>query len=305
MAKGSSFGDAVYSLFEKDSFVPVRASAAKALGSLQYAKAVPLLGREAKQINPFGLVCLQALGQIPGDASRKALEALLKPHPYEASRILGERREQASIPALEPLLEQGLLRARLAAAWALARMGNTQGIDFLKFHLKPNRVEDRVLALKASVGVDAAGILELVVAATTNPDPRVRKAAAWALQGKKRPLAAGALRALLTDKEEDVRVAALEAIAISKEVAYQDMLSDALHNGSHAMKIPAIRGLVALGIRDDVELLREWVRSNEVPRELSQEAWIGLKVLTGSAPLLNSSRKGLLEVAKPIQLPSE
>jgi HEAT repeat protein len=289
-------------LFSSDPYQPVRAAAAEALGALAVAKAADSLVEASKQRDGLGKVAVMALAGVPGDKARRGLEAALEMWPIPAAEALSKRGEGAAASALAARLGKGAATEQMAAARSLADLGDPRGLDALRAALGPGPKDLRVAALRRSVGLTDPQLVERQVAAAADLDPVIRAEAAGSLGRSSAPLASKALRALMTDKDQVVRRATMAAISARKDVEFLDYLERHVTDSDPEVSRHAIDGSVALVNKEIVPALRKLMREGRASDMVLRAAWSGLRSLTGTAPELDASRRGLLDVARPIDL---
>lgn len=300
-AKGKA-DERLLELFASDPYHPVRAAAAQALGVLAAGKAAGPLVEASKQRSGIGRAAVEALAKVPGDAARRGLEEALELWPVVAADALGARGERAAGAALAQRLGKGGPNEQMATARALVDLGDERGLQALRAALGPGPSDLRVAALRRSYGLKDQQVVERQVAASTDLAVPIRTEAAAALGHSPAALAAKALRALMTDQERDVRRATLAAIAGRKEVEFLDFLARHVSDPDGGVARYAIEGSVALGNKEIVPALREILREGLAGDEVLKAAWVGLRELTGTAPLLDAAHRGLLDVARPVDL---
>ena len=300
-AKGKA-DERLLEIFRNDPYHPVRAAAARALGALGVKAAAGPLVEASKQRDGLGRACVAALAGVPGDKARVGLEEALEIWPVEAADALAARRDRAAAGALAKRLGKGSPAEQMAAARALADISDPRGLEALRAALAPGPTALRVAALRRSVGLEDPQVVERQVTAAADLDPKIRAEAAASLGRSRAPLAAKALRALMTDSDEVVRRATLAAIAGRKDVEFLDFLERHVGDADAEVSRHAIDGSVALGNKEVVPKLREILREGRASDVVQRAAWNGLRTLTGTAPELDASRRGLLDVARPIDL---
>lgn len=292
-------------VLEKDDYKPVRGEAAEALGHLGVPKAVPPLAAIAKDDDgELGRSCVEALGRIPGDAARGALEKLLEVRPVLAAEAFEARRERSE--ALAKQLASRTPEVRLSAARALAVSGDRRGLEVLVKGVGPGPNDVRLEALRRSLGLDDAELLRRQVGCASDPDPKVRAASAAALGASSKELAAGALRSLLTDDVVAVKAAAMEAIALRRDPSFMELLEETVRGDNpDSMTIPAIQGLASLSDHAIVPTLREILSTPERTDARKKAAWLALKDIEGRAPELGRAERTLFEAVQPVEIPQE
>lgn len=294
--------DRLLELFSQDEYLPVRAAAAAALGSLAVKRAAAPLVEASKQRDGLGRACVAALAGVPGDEARKGLEAALEVWPIQAAEALATRGERSAAGALAARLGKGSPAEQMSCARALADIGDPRGLETLRASLAPGPTALRVAALRRSAGLTEPAVVERQVTAAADLDPQIRAEAAVSLGRSGTSLAAKALRALMTDTEKVVRRATLQAIAAAKDVEFLEFLERHVEDADSEVARHAIDGSVALGNKEIVPALREILRKGRASDPVLRAAWTGLRTLTGTAPELDASRRGLLDVARPIDL---
>lgn len=294
--------DRLLEIFSEDAYYPVRAAAAAALGALGVAKAAGPLVEASKQRDGLGRASVAALAGVPGAEARRGLEQALEIWPIAAAEALAERGDGAGAGALAARLGKGSPAEQMAAARALLDLGDPRGLESLRAALAPGPTALRVAALRKSVGLTDAQVVERQVAGAADLDPEIRAEAAASLGRSAAPLASKALRALMTDTDEVVRRATLAAIASRVDVEFLDFLEKHVTDSDSEVARHAIDGSVALGNREIVPRLREILREGRASDAVQRAAWRGLSTMTGTAPELDASRRGLLDVARPIDL---
>jgi cyclophilin family peptidyl-prolyl cis-trans isomerase len=209
--------DALIELFNQDSDVNVRATAAFALGELEDAKAVSSLGGA---INPSlapphkrdeppivrARVC-EALGKIlsasgppagPDPGVVRDADAIAKQLPNPQSRLTADEKLLASL-----------------AITALMRLRATVSVEPLTGQLKSSDADIRSQAANALARLrqPIEGAVPALIEALSDADDDVRANAARALGASKDARAVEALIKLLGDKNDRVQVSAVRALA--------------------------------------------------------------------------------------------
>lgn len=286
----------------QDPFLPVRGAAARALGSLGVEAAIPGIQSLLEALQP-GLVRdgMAALARMPGAKSRQLLEKMLKNHARVAAPMLAERGEKEAIPALEKGLATKVEEDRLAVARALADLGASSGLEELRRALAPGPTRLRVRALEVAAGLEDEAALLQAIDCADDSDRVLRQASARFLGSHPAPLAAATLKALLTDQDPEVRIAAIEAIADRKDQAFESTLRDlVVRGGDETIQIPAIRGAAALGDRTLIPLLRTRLEKPDVSDGIAHAIWEALRHLQGYAPEVSRRRQTLFESRPPL-----
>jgi HEAT repeat protein len=196
---------------------------------------------------------IQALARRPGERACTAAIDVLSHHDEQVAAVaasaLGHGKRERGGPPLVAALKDGRLAVRRNAAWALGEMRFTDAIDPL---IEALQEEDEALRDRAAVALlRMKGSLRAVphfAAQLGRADPDSRRHAVVALdvlrkQGCKQPLIP-LLIDTLTDRDADVRLAAVEALTISSWITAEPRLQQlADEDPDERVRLAAARAL--------------------------------------------------------------
>ncbi len=207
----------VFSVALRDEDAEVRAQAARSLGSIEHAAAVPILTKTVRD-----------------DASAGARE--------QAAWALGMIESDAAVPALKAALADDSDGVREQAAWALGMIENETAVAELRVALADRAATVREQAAWALGMIESDAAAEGLGKALGNDDEAgVREQAAWALGMIESPSAVGSLMsALEADTSDAVREQAAWALGMIEDEEALDALLDAMSDDSTAVRKQAL-----------------------------------------------------------------
>lgn len=229
----------------------VRAQAAKALGRLGAAEAVPAL--------------IEALADRAPAVRR------------EAAKALGEIKDPRAVPALIEALRDENANVRMYAAYALGEIREPQSVDALQQALDDPEWCARDQVLWALGQIDGDQIAGPVVAALKTPDADV-DGLAWLIRQLEDAAVVPHLAALLQHENEEVRMRAVTVLGQLDGGAATDALVGALEDEQPAIRRNAVAALVRIGGDRALEPLKALAKREEDPsvREAARQAVVEL-----------------------------
>lgn len=204
---------------------PVRAQAARALGKIADAAAIPHLLRalDDKVTNVRAEVA-RALGLIGDRSAAPALIRLLKDADVyvrqQAAEALGRLGDPAAIGPLIEALGSADAAVRSKAAWALTQFGEPAVEPLLQATVD----DDADLRWRAAEVLDRLGNRDALLSMLKHPDPAIRVRTIQALSRAEDAEAIGLLAQMLGDEVGVVRRLAAEALAGFGEPAVRVLL---------------------------------------------------------------------------------
>ncbi len=209
-----------------------------------------------------------------GAVAAAAIAAAARVRCAGASQVLGQRLETENDPALWPALCEalGVLDDETAVAALAAELQRRRGFAA------------QSAAVRALGGMKTLGASATLVAATRDPDPRVRTLAAETLGARREASAAAALWLMLDDGEAEVITAALQALhrlGTPRAGARPDRLRALTNHENPNVVAGAIRIRGDLGDRDMIPDLVQRLRRVRIdvpaePRAAALDAMIAL-----------------------------
>jgi cyclophilin family peptidyl-prolyl cis-trans isomerase/HEAT repeat protein len=211
-----------------------RGFAARGLGVLKVADAVPELAR------------------LAADVAREPAVAV------EAVRALTEIRAPAAVPALVQLLKTPNVHPgiRAEAVTAIGRSGTAADAVMLLDLLDDRAPQVRAATFGAIAALDAESFLLALSGLDRDPEWRVRAAVATALGTLSGEQAASLLQPSLDDEDPRVRQAALRALAVAKAPGADTLLLAALSAEDPEVRRAAVESLADLQATGAVAQLR-------------------------------------------------
>lgn len=260
-----------------------RSSAVEALGRLGDARAVELLPTALDDADPaVRAAAATAMGRL-GVTPERLLARLASPNialRTESLRLLGRLGDAAHVPHIAARLRAGEpLTVRLAAAAALGRLGQAEGVAALTAVLTDPEPALRRQAAAALGDIGGERATAALLAALRDRDAGLVGEAIRALAKTKPAAAVEPLLAALRHPDWRVRAAAARSFGEWRDPRTPPALVAALNDPSALVRFYARQALLAQGVAPHAELLtmlerpagRGWYGAYEVLRRLAPE----------------------------------
>lgn len=282
-----------------DAAHPARLAAANELALLQPEEAISALlqldwGRDRKAF----LTILAKAARAPRaqNALREQLknEALSPAKTLDLLRAAGDR---LSDPEVSPIASQALTRVAQASfdfatrylvlqpAAPLALVGDTNAITILRTATVDSSIPIRTAAIEAASKIVV--LHPMVLAAARDPEPRVRQAAAIALQGQPGEAEKNALLSLIEDEWTFVKVAAYDSLAVvgADPVVDRHLLERLKSERVPAAQARAVEAIAKRRIAGGAAILLEIAKDQKATLEARSRATRALGTLCHRAAL--------------------
>lgn len=256
-----------------------RIKAASRIGSEKLKSAVPHLISRLKDANPMvrGEV-IKALGELKVKSAAISIYRLLLHDPSPLVRAnsaiaLGKMEYRDAIPAIIPLLDRPDIRERLAAIEALGKLGGPKAFRLLTGKLSSPSYEVRAAALKALAGLkDKKAVFYLRKYFETG-HPQLKRAALNALVKLNPSFLKDKLKPLLAAKEDDLRLAVLDAIGEVGCDSCQEEIIALIKNGNDRISVKAASVAAYLNLRNAISDVISRLRLNPATRARMGYLW--------------------------------
>lgn len=165
-----------------------------------------------------------------------------------ALRSITHRDGNVLLPDIIAALDDPERGVRREALLALGRLGTTEALDVLRWHLHEPDARIRAPSIEAIAQTESPDRIDLIKRALHDPDSRVRTAAVAAMGKMRNPDAAQALRELLADERDgEVLVSAAVALSSMKEFsAVSEMVNLALRSENKTVRMQMLVALADL-----------------------------------------------------------
>lgn len=209
---------------------PALTGIVNSLGERRDPEAVPLIAQLLQSDDPVvATAAALAIGKIGGDDAEKVLEtALWTATPQRAKPFL-----DALLTAAETRVARGDRERASAIYGELARSGNT--------------VRARCAGLQGLATTNSAEATKAVLAALSDPDPKLQQAAAAAARSIAGPEATQAFASSLNTLSQPSQVLLIESLADRGDPAALAAVTGAVSNTDPLISLTAVRALGKLG----------------------------------------------------------
>ena len=264
-ARGDKAAGAAVTRLAEDRDEGVRLAAVRALGALGDASHVTLLARLAQTKGPVGEAALNGLGRLRGGGIDAAILKSMRGEDVSVRvmlvRILVVRRTSGAVPALLASAKDADVSVRIESLKALGALAKEKDLpELVELLMNAKAPREMQTAEKAVLSVcrridDADRCAAPLIPATSDPKaPEEARRSLLEILGKlggKKALAA--VRAALKDRNDDIKDAAVRALASWPDAAAAEDLIDLAKNSEKLVsRVLAIRGYVrVVGLPSD------------------------------------------------------
>jgi HEAT repeat protein len=222
-------------------------------------EATSVVAALARTPGPQRTEALAALVQMDGgdpEVMRVLNDVLAEGRPDDVlaiTNLLGGTRSPGARDVLIHALHGPTVDGTIAAAQALARIGDQAALEAIAQLARSGDPRARVPALQALVGTGSPEGIAAAEQALASRDPAAAQTAVSALASVGTPQARGLLQRAISDADPAIRRGALQALAQAPDAESESILVSLRSDGDAKVRQLALSGLAAVGTRSALD----------------------------------------------------